>query len=176
MANLKIVVTPVAAAAVAGQIKPKFVQGLSFQWSATQTIGLPAGDFLTDAGAAQLADLLGGAPNGVSVVKLQPRVLWLNGVPNSSQLQNLPLQNFIAFADHPGAPNPADLLVVNAADIATQACVGFTFGLPVLLAKEQAIAYVVPGSSMSDAATAALDSSPIANWPPTPTYWLTPDA
>jgi hypothetical protein len=128
---------------------------------------------LDDATTAQIAELLGG-----QAVKLTPRQLWLSFVPNTTMVQNPPLQNFVGFANQPGTPQPTSLLVVNAGDLAVACVQGFSIGVPQEIATELFLAWLIPGSTMSSAAQAAAPNTSIGNWPLQPgyPYWYTPPA
>src|ERR1035438_9958887 len=106
-------VTALAQAAVAKKIQPQYIAGLSYMMG-QYNIVLNSTDFVDDATAAQMAQLLGG-----TVVKLKPRSTWGFGqVNNTPPAWNLPLQNFVALAGQANAPNPNALLVLNGGDLA----------------------------------------------------------
>src|ERR1035441_8190374 len=89
----QINVTALAQAAVAGKIKPKYTEGLSYMMG-QENVVLESTDFVDDATAAQMAQLLGG-----TVVQLKPRSTWgFEQVNNTPPEWDVPLQNFIAFA------------------------------------------------------------------------------
>jgi len=161
-------VTALAQAVMQKKINPFYVTGLVY-WQFGIEIGCYAPDFVDTATADLMASLLGG-----EVVQLFPRGNWCYGqVNNIAPGLILPLQNFVAFPKQPGAPTPSSLLVVNGGDLA-QACTQAVYFMPQELYTEQAISYLIPNSTMSAAAQAALATSPVNSWPKQPVYWYTP--
>src|SRR5580704_5691927 len=107
-------VTALAQAGQAGKIRPVWSSPPYYgTFGAERVIPWSEVDKTT---AALMAKLTGG-----KVIALQPRETWMNGVPNSSPLPNLPTQLFISYAGMPNAPNPGALLVVNGGDMALTA-------------------------------------------------------
>lgn len=170
----QIVVTRLAQAAAAKQIKAGFISGMTyFQWN--MNIGMSPLDFADDATSALIAELL-----DAQVVKVIARSVWMNGDPNNPTLKiGVPLQNYAGFAGQPGAPSPNSLLIVNMGDIACAAVQGYYF-LPEEIAVEQVLGAppggLIPGAVMSDAAVAAMNGSPVASWPVRQPTWYTPTA
>jgi len=125
-------------------------------------------DFLDDGTSAQIAKLLGGG-----VLKVIARSVWMNDDPKTVTMTvGVPTQNYIAFADQPGAPSGA-MMILNAGDLACAAVRGYYF-MPRVLAVEEVLAAMIPGSTMSDAAAAALPTSPIASWGTASPIWYVP--
>jgi hypothetical protein len=165
---MTISVTALAQAAVAGKIVPLY-QSDNYYYNWGIRIGLPKLSFVDPNTAQQMADLLGG-----QVLPLPAREVWPMNNPNGSIPPNVPDELFISFANMPNAPTAGALLVVNGGDLAQACTQNFSFGLPQEEATEQTIAYLIPGSTMSPQATAALPESPISTWPPQPQYWYYP--
>jgi len=67
------------------------------------------------------------------------------------------------------------VVVINGGDLAQAAEQGSSV-LPQEVAKELLLSYLIPGSTMSQAAQDALPSSPVASLPAQPVYWFTPSA
>jgi hypothetical protein len=166
--TMTISVTALAQAAAARQLQPQYLAGQGF-WFWGTFMGLPPLSFVDDTTAAKMATLLGG-----QVIKLTAREVWPYGNPNGPMQPNVPLENFIAWDNQTGAPQPNSLLVINAGDLADTCTQGFTFGLPLEEALEQSLFYLIPGSTMSQQAQNDWGNSPVSARPVKQPCWYTP--
>jgi hypothetical protein len=166
-----IIVTALANAGANGQIKPVFPDNppVIFQPPFGMTTDEPL-DYCDDATTAQIAKLLNG-----QAIKVPARSFWRNADPSRLTVSNaslVPLQNYVGFAGQSGAPSGA-LMIVNAGDIAIAAGRGYYF-MPRELAVEEVLAAMIPGATMSDAAAAALPTSPVSMWGNLAPIWYVP--